>query len=272
MRRFGFVLIFGALVCAACSSSSKSSNPSTPTTTPVATTPANPLVGSSWDLTKYRSGNAMKAASTRGGSYLTFRAGGALTGSTGCNSFSGTYTATGSSAVTIKLGAMTQVACPSDLMAQEKAITTNLPKVTGYTIKSHVLTLTNAKGDELFTYKAGATGLTSTSWRVTGVNNGNGAVSSTALTEKLTAAFRADDQFSGFGGCNTLSGPYKLSGTNGVAIGPLRSTLKACEGDVGEIETEYSTALSHVTQWEISGTTLTLRDKNNATQVTAQRA
>ncbi len=203
---------------------------------------------------------------------MTFRAGGQLQGSTGCNSFSGSYTAT-ATALTVNLGAITQVACHgAGLSAQESAITKNMPKVRGYTVKAKVLTLTDAKGVELFRYVAAATTLPGSSWKVTGVNNGNGAVSSSALTEKLTASFRANHEFSGFGGCNTLSGPYKVSGTSGVAIGPLRSTLKACEGDVGEVEAEYSTALSHVTHYEISGSTLTLRDKNNATQVTAQRA
>jgi heat shock protein HslJ len=259
-----------ALVAASCSSSAKSSA-SNPTTTPTTAAPANPLTGTTWDLVTYRGDKAMKHVAASGGAYLTFRTGGQLSGSTGCNSFTGTYSAS-ATALTIQLGAMTQVACPSDLTAQESAITKKLPKVTAYAIKAGVLTLTDAKDVKLFTYKAATTSLPGTSWKVTGVNNGNGAVSSTALTEKLTATFAKNDEFSGFGGCNHMSGPYKLTGTNGVTIGPLRSTLIACQGDVGELEAEYHTALSHVTNYEISGTTLTLRDKNNATQVTAQRA
>jgi heat shock protein HslJ len=193
-----------------------------------------------------------------------------LSGSTGCNSFSGTFTSSGS-ALTISLGNHTLVACPTNLQPQEQAILKQLPTVAAYTMNADTLTLTDNNKNELFTYTE-SSGIKGSTWNVTGVNNGNGAVVSTALTEKLTASFEDNGRFSAFGGCNHMGGPYKLTGTNGLTIGPLASTLIGCEGDVGEIEAEYSTALSRVTQYEISGTTLTMRDKNNATQVTAQRA
>ena len=262
-------LVALAMLAAACSSSAKPSA-SSPATTSTSVASASALAGTSWNLATYRGDKEVKPAVA--GASLTFNSASQLSGSTGCNSFTGTYTASGSS-LTITHLAMTQRACQgAGLAGQEAAITNKLPKVTAYAITEGVLTLTDAKGVTLFTYKAASNSLSGTSWKVTGVNNGNGAVSTTSLTEKLTASFAANGQFSGFGGCNTLGGPYKLTGNNGVTIGPLHSTLIACEGDVGELETEYTTALSHVTSYEINGTKLTLRDKNNATQVTAQQA
>src|SRR5262249_51918040 len=160
---------------------------SSTTTSPTSGYPSA-LQGTSWNLATFRAQNAMKPASTSAAASLTFAAAGQLNGSTGCNNFSGTYTTSGS-ALTIKLGPMTKVGCPPDLDEQESAITTNLPKVTGYTISAGVLTLTGANAVALFTYRAASTGLTGTRWKVTGVNNGNGAVTTTTLTEKLTALF-----------------------------------------------------------------------------------
>jgi heat shock protein HslJ len=269
LQRFGFVLMLGALVCTACSSSSKSNTVNTPTTTSPSA-PARGLVGTTWTLTTYRANGGMKAASTAAVASLSFAALGKLTGSTGCNSFGGTYTAT-ASALTISLANHTLIACPPSLAPQEQAILNQLPSVANYTTTANALTLTDNNKTELFSYAAASTGIKDSVWKVTGVNNGNGAVNTTALTEKLTASFDAGGQFAGFGGCNRLSGPYKLSGNNGLTIGPLVSTLIGCQGDVGELETEYTTALGRVASYEISGTTLTLRDKNGATQVTAQR-
>jgi heat shock protein HslJ len=212
----------------------------------------------------------MVSASKEAAASLVFGEQGTLSGSTGCNSFSGTYTTEGSN-LEIVLGPMTQKACLSaTLTAQESAITAQLPKVTAYQITGTVLTLTGNESAELFTYNAAPTSLSGTTWNVTGVNNGKGAVESTALTEKLTASFGADKSFSGFGGCNQLTGAYTLSGTTGVKIGPLAATRKTCGTAVDQLESEYVSALSHTTNYELAGTTLTLRDGSNATQVTAQ--
>jgi heat shock protein HslJ len=212
----------------------------------------------------------MVSASKESAATLVFGEQGRLSGSTGCNSFSGTYTTAGSS-LTIVLGPMTQKACVSPtLTAQESAITAQLPTVSAYRITGTVLTLTGNENGELFTYTAAPTSLRGTTWNVTGVNNGKGAVETTGLTEKLTATFGKDNSFSGFGGCNQLRGTYTLSGTTGVKIGPLAATKKTCGTAVDQLESQYVSALSRATKYELAGTTLTLRDKSNATQVTAQ--
>lgn len=229
------------------------------------------LVGTSWALATYRARGAMVGASKESAASLVFGEQGKLSGSTGCNSFSGTYTTAGTN-LTVVLGPMTQKACMNPaLAAQEAAITAQLPTVRMYRISGTVLTLATSANSELFTYNAAPTSLSGTHWRVTGVNNGKGAVETTTLTEKLTASFGTDKTFSGFGGCNQLTGPYTLSGTSGVKIGPLAATRKTCGTAVDQLESQYATALSHAVKYELAGTTLTLRDDNNATQVTAQQ-
>lgn len=234
--------------------------------------PAAPdLVGTSWVLASYQDaqGTAVDAAPGNPAT-LSFAPEGALSGSTGCNAISGTYATDGTN-LTITLGPSTLRACEDPATeAQELAITQNLPTVSGYTIDGESLTLTDQDGATLFTYTAGISDLANTSWQVIGVNNGKDAVVSTELTEELTAEFGADGTFSGFGGCNQLSGPWATSGTDGLDIGPLAATMMACDAAVSELEAQYQAALEAATTFSIDGNALTLRDAEGATQVVAQ--
>jgi heat shock protein HslJ len=265
------LLVGGALVTAACGGGgSDGSGSAARSTTSTGRRAATTLTGTSWTLATYRGSAAMVPASGAGAASLAFAPAGRLSGSTGCNSFGGSYTATGSE-LTIQLGPMTQMACTGQgLTTQEAAVTTQLPRVTGYAIDGSVLTMTGSGHVELFTYRAAAVSLSGTAWAVTGVNNGRGAVESTSLTEALTATFGENGSFAGFGGCNQLSGQYTVAGAGQLSIGPLASTRKTCGTDVDRTESEYEAALSRVSAYELSGGDLTLRDRQGATQLTAR--
>lgn len=193
----------------------------------------------------------------------------AVTGSTGCNQFTGTFTQSGVN-LTIMLGPMTKRACTSPLLAaQESSILDLLPKVTGYHTGSAGLVLTGPGNATLLTYKAGLKGLEGTSWIATGVNNGKGALVSQAGVEKLTADFGANDQFSGSNGCNQLGGTWTTTGDSGLKISVVGSTMMACaDPAVDALSTEYTAALGKVTTYDIKGDVLTLRDSTGAMQVT----
>jgi heat shock protein HslJ len=254
---------------AACGSTSSSGSGATSTPAP---RPGGDLAGTSWQLTSYQGPNR-DAVPAAPGSAATLKFGttGDLTGSTGCNTFSGTYTVDGQK-LTIKLGPMTMTGCTGALLtSQENAVTQLLPTVTGFTAAGGKLTLTGADNAVLFTYGAGLTGLEGTSWTVTGVNTGN-AVETTVLTENLTAAFGLAGAFSGNGGCNTLTGTYTTSGTDGLTITGLAGTSKACAPEVTKLETQYQTALGQVSTYAISGDTLTLRNSTGTTQATLRLA
>jgi len=234
--------------------------------------PVQSLAGTSWTLTSYSTVGSSTPTSAAAPAALTFRSAGALSGTTGCNSFSGTYTAEASK-LTIKLGPMTQAACAdAATQAQETAITQLLPTTTSYELVATSLTLKDQRGATLLAYTAAASDLRGTSWSVTGVNNGRGGVESTSLTEALSATFGQDESFQAFGGCNQFGGTFTTSGNNGVKIGPLASTKKACGDAVDQLEAQYSAALGDVATWEINGQTLTLRDAEGATQVIATQA
>lgn len=253
------------LVASACGDGGGGASSSTPPPTTGGSGGASGLVGN-WILSSYRQ-NAEPVDAATPAATLRFVADGSLQGFTGCNTFTGTWTLAGIDELTLALGAMTMAACPEGpLVFQERAVTTNLPQVGGYEVIGDSLTLKAPDGNILFTYNRGAEGVVGT-WKVTGVNNGNGAVVGTTATEALSIQFSPDGTVSGNSGCNTFSGTYTASGQQ-LTIGQLASTLRACaDPDVGAVEAQFLAALPKVASWEQSGQTVTLRDSTGATQV-----
>ncbi len=233
---------------------------------PAATDAAVSLMGTSWTLaSRGVDGDDVAAVGT---STLEFGADGTtLTGSTGCNQFSGTYTQTDSD-LTVSLGPMTLAACVDPAAAdQEAAIVASLPEVASFTAEGQLVLL---DGDDaaLLTYDEGLSTVEGTSWTATGINNGRGGLESTVATETVTAAFGADGALSGFAGCNDYTASYALSGDDTISITGIATTRKACADDAMTLETQYVAALGAATTYAISGDALTLRDGDGAMQVT----
>src|SRR4051794_39523860 len=185
MRWTKVALAFGlvAALTSCGSSSSKSSSAANPPTT----TGAQPaLIGTNWVLASYRAAAGLTDAAAGAPATLLFAADGTLSGSTGCNTFGGTYSSQ-EATLRITMGAMTQVACTGAAGAQEQAIVETLPEVTSYRVGAGALQLLQST-NAVLVYNKGTTGLSGT-WNVTGVNNGQQAVASTSATEKLTASF-----------------------------------------------------------------------------------
>lgn len=262
----GLLLAVAALpLLAACGDDSSSSDASAaPLAQPGSSDDA--LTGTSWVLSEVPTSGTTLDAAARRAATLEF-GDGTISGSTGCNDFSGTYEVDGDS-LTIELGPMTQKACTDTaLQAQETAIVERLPKVASYAATDDGLTLNDENGDALLVYAPNDTALAGTSWAATGVNNGKDAVESTALTENLTAMFGPDNTLSGSGGCNTFTAEYTVAGSDGLQIGAIASTRMACADDVMQLESEYFAALGNTVSYKISGDSLTLADANGATQV-----
>ena len=114
------------LVVAACNSTGSGAN-----TTPEPTSPAD-LAGTSWTLVSIGDTPAIEGAGAR----LSFDSGGNVSGSTGCNSISGSYALDGS-ALTFGPLATTRMACEDALMVQEVAVLEALSGVSGWGVDAY---------------------------------------------------------------------------------------------------------------------------------------
>jgi heat shock protein HslJ len=219
------------------------------------------LTGQVWALTDLGG----KAPLQDTGITIQFNTDGTVGGSSGCNQYSGTYTASGSSLTINSPLASTMMMCAQPVMVQEGAYQAALAGVKAYTVSGDKLALFGPNNIEIATYKAISQDLAGTSWQVIGYNNGKQAVTSVIAGSEMYIDFGKDGSVTGGAGCNTYSGPYTVNG-NQIQIGPLASTMMACGDPPGimEQEQQYLAALGTAATYQIEGNVLELRTSDGA--------
>jgi heat shock protein HslJ len=187
--------------------------------------------------------------------HLSFAPEGTLTGSDGCNQFSGTFRTDGS-AIEVGQLSTTLMGCELARMAQAQAFTAALTGATEWRETETGELELRGHGDILATPGIGAPpsaeppspdGPLETSWVLVDLDG------STDFDEDLrpTLTFAEDGTLSGFAGCNTFSGPYTLDGTS-IDIGSLATTKIACEPPASTIEAALLPALDAVGTWTVT--------------------
>jgi heat shock protein HslJ len=198
---------------------------------------------------------------------------GTVSGSAGCNRYTGTYQAENQTLKVSQLATtMMMCASPEGAMEQETKYVAALQKAATYSIDGNMLTIRDASGatQVIATPAAAASGLSGTAWTVVNYNNGSQAVVGMIEGSEVTLNFGTDGQVNGSAGCNRYAGPFQ-SQDAALKVGPLASTMMACASPAGvmEQETKYLAALQNATTYTIDGSTLTIRDAGGAMQVVA---
>jgi heat shock protein HslJ len=233
-----------------------------PSPSSAARTGAASLAGTwQWQSTQASNGSSTVVADpTR--YTINFQADNSLQIRADCNQVGGTYSVSGSS-LTLNLGPSTLAACPPD--SQVDQFLAGLGQVTSYTVTGTNLELGLQGGGRMQLSAMAAPTLVGPNWQLLAYNNGRNAVQSVMTGTQPTATFGADGQLSGSGGCNNFSGPYQSS-ANTLSIGPLASTMMACEQPVMDQETAYLAALERSTTYRFDNGRLVLADAGGATQ------
>lgn len=202
----------------------------------------------------------------------SFTTAGRVTGSTGCNRFTGTYRASGRT-LRIPPPATTQMACAAPVARQERAFVRALTSTRTFTVRRGTLTLRSTSGRRLATFRAQTQALAGTSWTVLAYNNGKEAVVSVLADTQLTAVFGRDDRLTGFAGCNTYNAGFEATPPR-IRIGPVASTQKACAEPAGvsEQEARFLLALETAVRYRVEGSLLELRTVDGALAVQLQRS
>jgi heat shock protein HslJ len=260
MRR---VLPLATFVAVLCASFGAVASPATGAT---ASTPP-PLRGTNWVLTDRVSiGTPLDGV----GVNAVFGAK-RVEGSSGCNGYSSSYTTNQSRMRIRNDGVSTLIACEGAAGKVETKYLDTLTRVRRWRISGRTLTLSNGTGRRLLVYRAstGAQALRG-EWNVTSFYTGS-AISTPEVGSTLTLDF-AGDTVSGNGGCNTFSGPVKLSGSDRIALGPFASTLAACADPALDTqEQQYLAALGLAETYRVVGDGLTLFRDGGTISLTALR-
>jgi heat shock protein HslJ len=207
------------------------------------------LAGTSWVVTSIDGQSTVPASPPT----IAFGADGMLSGTGGCNQYTGPYEIDGGS---IRIGdlASTLMLCEGQAGAQQTAFMAALGGATSWRIDAAgALELTGA-GRILAEPAAqaptpevstGAGELPGTSWDLAEMG-GTGDFARIVPTIE----FGSDGRVSGFAGCNTFSGTFATDGST-LTLGPLATTRMACERPASAVEATYLEALSGVTSWSI---------------------
>jgi heat shock protein HslJ len=188
-------------------------------------------------------------------------------GSTGCNTFGGTYTTGGGGAISIETAAMTEIACEEPLMRLETAYTAALSEVDSYEIVDGGDGLVLSGGETPLTYIAERpVGLEGTRWEVSGIVTGD-AVSSTIAGAEAELTLDAGS-LTGFTGCNRMTGSYTADGEGSISFSAIATTKMACEPAVMDQERQIVAALEATTTYAIEGSTMSLSDADGALVLT----
>jgi heat shock protein HslJ len=225
------------------------------------------LEGETWRLTSLTglSPDALAANSTP----VTSRfESGRVTGFSGCNRFTGSYT-TQEGRIAIGQLAGTMMACAPPAMAIEKAFKDAFSGTLRYAVTDGKLSLTADSGTALaFAVDAGR--LDGVTWGVTGFNNGRAGVVSPVAGSRVTLTF-ADGTVSGSSGCNTFRAGYTTEGSR-ITIKPAITTRKACEAELMEQERQFLAALESTVTFSVEGGTLDMHRKDGERTVHAAAA
>jgi heat shock protein HslJ len=134
------VLPLALLGLVSCGSDSKASSTTTPTS----------LANSAWTLSGDGGTVFVPVGSGVGAAFTDT----AISGNSGCNSFSGTYLTTAGRGLTISGLAGTKMACDAKVMTFETEYLARLGRVASYEIKGNVLRMLDGNGTLILTYLA----------------------------------------------------------------------------------------------------------------------
>jgi heat shock protein HslJ len=247
------ILVLGLLTLTACASSASS----------------QVLTDSPWLLTELGGEAPLPETSIT----AEFDDDGRVGGSSGCNSYSTSYTVDGNQIEFGEEMVGTLMSCPDPVMAQERAYLEALQDTATFEIVDDELTFINADGDVLASFQAVSQDLAGTSWEVISYNTGTQAVRSVIIGTEITADFSEDGQLSGNAGCNHYSTTYETEGDK-ISIGPATVTEMYCEEpeDVMEQETQYLAALGTADTYKIQGLNMEMRTSEGSLVASFNRA
>jgi heat shock protein HslJ len=237
---------------------------------------ADDLQDQSWEL---------KSLSTDGGADLTavsktdpatasFSAT-EISGTTGCNQYSGSYDLEDGGAISFGTMATTKKACSDDLNDQEQAFLSGLSNAAHAVIADdETLQFLDDSDVVIMVFQPGVSlALEGPVWSLVDYRTPT-AVTSVLAGTTVTAEFDAG-QMSGNGGCNDYSAQYTGGDESGnINIGPVAATQKLCPDTDGvdQQELEYFSVLDTVATFQVDGNSLTLFDAQGRDAATYQVA
>jgi heat shock protein HslJ len=221
---------------------------------------AQRLENRTWEATAWRENGAM--VKTVAPITATFTPKNTISGSTGCNLYSGQYKLQGSRFTLAQSLITTKRACTPGLAEQEGRVLEALrggKKLTFDRQGNLILRYKTETGTGSITLADRITllpPLANSKWRL--VATETGSMSNSVTNDKVTLVFGTKGKISGFGGCNTYSGDY-MQKRDRLTLSNLTFTERACL-PANDEESKFFEVLGKVDRFDVdaSKTQLTL--------------
>ncbi len=229
--------------------------------------PTAALEGQSWQLVGYRSADGLVEVIAKDRPMLFRFEDGRISGDTGCNQVSGSYTLDGSRLMIGKNMASTMMACPDSLMKQEQAVTAALVAVATYQQAGDRLELLDSTDQALLDFQVfKPSPLVGKTWVLEVYDQGNQGLASPITGTEVSLEFHEQGTLGGSDGCNRYMSGYQLEDDH-LTIGPIATTRMACRGsaDVAAQAAAYAAMLGTVTGYRVEGRQLTLINSKGKT-------
>ncbi|MGR0481567.1 MAG: META domain-containing protein [Candidatus Electronema sp. V4] len=199
-----------------------------------------------------------------GSSVTLYFENGQAKGTAGCNSYFGPYVEEKAGQLHLKQVTLTKRLCqPPELMEQERRVAEALKAAATFTLTGGRLTLKDRAGGTAAVFKAQSQELRGTMWQAVSFSDGLGGIKEVLRQGRmLTAAFSADGQLTGSGGCNSYHARCAApSASRSFSFEMTMMETKQCPSDViMEQEGQFMAAFYTAASFRIEGRTMTLRD------------
>jgi heat shock protein HslJ len=219
-------------------------------------TAAAGLDGSHWNLSAMKAGNGGTTPPLPGTAITLEISGDAVSGSAGCNTYSGSVQHN-NGAFTVGQLAMTNKACsPEEVMTQEQQYLTTLQTAKTYQIDGDSLFLYDAAHAPILSYvRSDSVPLTSTLWRMTGYATGADALTPAPQGSTTLTVFNTNEQVTGAMSGQTFNAPYKTSNDTITISAPQHA-------ESSEQLNGFLSALTSAKKYTIAGAQLVLIGDN----------
>lgn len=180
-----------------------------------------------------------------------------MSGSAGCNRYSGSYEIDGTALTFTSPVVTTLMACDEAIMTQERRFLQALDSVETFTVEGSTLTLRDSSGRVVVSFDEVSQELAGSSWTIISYRDGDGVVSLLEGTEATLAFTHGDLEAST--GCNIVSAQYS-SADGSLTTSEVMQTEMYCEEPDGVMDQEsaIAQAIGRASTYRIDGKTLTI--------------
>jgi len=226
--------------------------------------PSN-LAGTSWRLVMFQSSDDTTLVPSATSSYtLAFNLGGSVNVQADCNHGRGTWTSPSPGQIEFGPVALTRMMCPPSPLNRRFA--RDLENISSYIIKDGHLFLALKIDGGIYEFEplkaeqqSDDAVLEDTGWKLVRLGTHEVPAAPPGFEPHIVLDSHTK-RISGFGGCNRITGTYRLEADKLTFIG-MAATMMACVKGM-ETEDAFLKALNQVQHWKISGQQMELHDAN----------